>query len=215
MKSLGGGYTLYRKGNVIAVSKEGNEIAEFPAGSDLIDLLVNPYSEQFMKIREKLTCLENELHETPSGYRNSQDIKILKDRVEKFGVMKAGDVASFDRRINSLEELLQSGKNVTVHSRLNDMEQEIAILTRLKQDLESTSCSNYFVQETHNHSTSIAHLERKMNIAETNNCKNVASIKAMEERLDRIDKNMNIIDMEWHKMRDGLTGIVRNILKSL
>lgn len=195
VKSLGEGYTLYRKGNVIAVAKENKEIARFPIGYEVLDILVNPQFDEIQSIQCKL--------------------RHLKENCDKFGEMKTGDIASFDKRINALEELLQSGKNVTVHSRLNDMEKEICALRKLKEDLESVSYSNSFVQQTHKHDVSITHLERKMKIVE-DICKNIdTSLKCLEGRFDRIDKNMNVIDMEWHHMKDGLTGMVRNILKSL
>jgi len=257
IKSLGEGYSLYRKGNGIAVSKGNEEIAEFPIGSGAIDLLVNPYSEPFIEIRDEIKYLKKNMKDINDvegiialkckineiSIRNSNDIRCLKDKIEQLGIMKSGDVYSFDKRLNTLEELLQSGKNVTVHSRLNDMEKEICSLRKLKEDLESVSCSNYFVQQTHKHDVDIAHLERQIKIDEQNICINSRkisdfemrfqghdsspqvsferveklekSIKAIEERFDRMDKNMNVIDMEWHHMRDGLTGVVRNILKSL
>jgi len=227
IKSLGEGYSLYRKGTVIAVSHGDEEIAEFPIGHGIIDFFGNSRSDEIDNIQCKLRKLE----------------KTYKENFEQLGIMKSGDVASFDRRLNTLEELLQSGKNVTVHSRLNDMEKDICNLRKLKEDLESTSCSNYFVQQTHKHDTDISHLERKMKIVEQNDCVNSRkisdiemrfqghnsspqvsfehikkiekSVKNIEERFDRIDKNMNVIDMEWHHMRDGLTGMVRGILKSL
>lgn len=96
----------------------------------------------------KIRNLEKELQEMPGGYRNSQDIKNLKGRIERIEnviayvpdlVKKVEKLEYADKgvqtllahrteRLEKIEELLQSGGRVTVHSSLNDLEERIGLV---------------------------------------------------------------------------------------
>lgn len=79
---------------------------------------------QMLKLFEETTSavgkLQDELQEMPGGYRNSQDIKFLKGRIEKVEFLKS--------RVDELEKKLQPGGVVTVHSKLADLEESVKLL---------------------------------------------------------------------------------------
>ena len=149
--------------------------------------LATAHNKMVELLKENTECvgkLQDELQEMPGGYRNSQDIKNLKGRIERLETKNPpyeqaeSHIRELYARMKELENLLQSGKNVTVHSRLNDMEKEI------KDQREDYHAHFRGLREDE-----IAKLE--------NCCKNVvASGKALEERIDRVDKNMNILSNE-------------------
>ena len=171
------------------VSKKHNELVE----------LMKSTSSALGKMQE-------ELEEMPSGYRNAQDIKNLKGRIEKLEQRDYSRTSAMDEdvkrvfeRVLHLEELLQSGKNVTVHSRLNDMEISIQNTAAMRQEHNKA------------HAESMGHIQDDLNhqLKEMKECcKNtVASGKELEKRIDFIQNN--------GLGRTDIREIVRDILKSL
>lgn len=134
--------------------------------------LVLETSKSVEKIRE-------DLEEMPGGYRNSQDIKHLKGRIERLEVK---DQSVYDYRIEKLaarvyelEKFLQSGGRVTVHSRLNDMEVYINSLraNKFATVKEMREADDYLARQA-------------IKLEEC--CKNtVASGKALEDRLNSLE----------------------------
>jgi len=157
--------------------------------------LATAHNKMVELLKENTECvgkLQDELQEMPGGYRNSQDIKNLKGRIERLedGLLRLNErfnaygtdafVKELGGRVLELERLLESGKNVTVHSRLNDM--EICITEHGRQ----------IISQNQSHNEIHRNIE-KLELC----CKNVvASGKALEERIDRVDKNMNILSNE-------------------
>jgi len=108
--------------------------------------------------------LQDELQEMPGGYRNSQDIKHLKGRIE------------------NLEQKLRSGTEVTVHSRLNDM--EICIKEMSKVVDQNTECCKNVV-------ASGKELEKRIEFLEAQGRDHNARMVTHSVRIEKIGECVN------------------------
>lgn len=163
----------------------------------------------FKETTDAVGKLQDDLQEMPGGYRNSQDIKHLKGRIER---LESGNTTSIIGVADGLRSNMRIANDriekecLRISSRICGIEQQLSALESRFQ--------------AHNSSPQVSMGDIKK-LEEC--CKNtVAAGKSLEERVNKVDKDVASLskfiqsaEAEIVGFRANIRQVVRDILKSL
>jgi hypothetical protein len=215
MKSLGKGFDIQRRGSVIAVYEcdaQGaavKELMEFPVSQEAIDLLVNPYSPQFMEIQGKISNLKTQVDKLTNESYKQQDVDDMDCKLAALvktvdamntelhqmpgGFRNSQDIKRLQKKV---DDLVAEGGPVTEAALLNLM-RDVSIANGVASTAQRISDKNYSdIENLRQH-----HMELSGRFSKLETCGTVQWLQGTDKKIGELQEIARVMSQAFDDLK--------------